>query len=159
MSQTDTINQNANIDRSSVVTTLDEIIRSFDNIENLSNNGDQLQNPEHSGIGDSDSDNHHVLDLVQEYATHTSDILRELRALRKALPATYFKNRSKIRDAFDGLEQASGKCKENAYAILDALQSGRINSRKSVDVAAGLGLIKARLSSLLQSLEGSASEI
>jgi hypothetical protein len=161
MNQIDTINQSTSVDRSAVVSTLDEIIRSFDDIETTSNNID----PQYSLVNanttedKADSNNYHVLDLVQEYASHTSDILRDLKALRKALPATYFKNRSKIRDAFERLEQASGKCQENAYAIIDTLQSRQIGSEKSGNVATGVGVIKAKLTSLLQALEGSTSDV
>jgi hypothetical protein len=160
MSQTGTINQNAGVDRNAIVNTLDEIIRSFDDIEKNGSDMEAEIGLENGNCSDDEqhAENHRVLDLVEEYTGHTNDILRDLKALRKALPATYFKNRSKIRDTFERLEQSSSKCRDNAYAIIDALQSRQANPGTATNVAAGIELIRTKLTSLLQTLESSASD-
>lgn len=77
---------------------------------------------------DSQEMTHHVLDVIDKIKNHSDDIARDLKILRKALPATYFKNRSAVRDAFERMTSNAAANQDSAYAIMDVLQSRRLSS-------------------------------
>lgn len=91
---------------------------------------------------------HLILDMVERVSNDIGDIGRDLKVLRKALPATYFKNRSKVRDTFERMQSNADKCKNNALAIMDALQFQEINSRQIGYTSQLLDEVESRLNSI-----------
>jgi len=157
MDQVNTVPQETTIDLSSIVDSLDDIIRSFSQFMSRGSSSapEQLSTPipSVSNMPETNLNTHKVLDLVQDYANHTSDVLRDLKVLRRALPATYFKNRSRIRDAFEGIEKTSAKCQANAFAIMDALQHHELMSRQSEHIADALKDVESRLNKVRNTLD------
>lgn len=156
MDQLNAIPRETTIDLNSIVDTLDDIVRSFSQF--LQNAGSSALDQESMSTApegtrpEGDGGTHEVLDLVQDYANHTSDIQRDLKALRKALPATYFKNRSRIRDTFEGIETTSAKCQANAYAIMEALQSQELMSEQYEHIANAVKDVSSKLNSVRTAL-------
>jgi chemotaxis regulatin CheY-phosphate phosphatase CheZ len=91
---------------------------------------------------------HLILDMVERVSNDTGDLGRDLKVLRKALPATYFKNRSKVRDTFERIESISDKCKNNALAIVDALQFQEMTSRQIEHTSQLLDEVESKLNSI-----------
>lgn len=91
---------------------------------------------------------HLILDMVERVSNDIGDMVRDLKVLRKALPATYFKNRSKVRDTFERMESNADKCKNNALAIMDALQFQEITSRQIGHTSQLLDAVESRLNSI-----------
>jgi chemotaxis regulatin CheY-phosphate phosphatase CheZ len=91
---------------------------------------------------------HRVLDMVEMIANESSAIVQDLTVLRKALPATYFKNRSKVRDTFEKIRRTSASCQENAFAIMDALQFQDITSQQLAHTASLLDAVETKLHSI-----------
>ena len=156
MDQVNAVPQETAIDLNSIVESLDDIIRSFSKFSHcdigLASEQASEQIPSESSMPETSLDTYKVLDLVQDYANHTSDILRDLKVLRRALPATYFKNRSRIRDAFEEIETTSAKCQTNAYAIMDALQYHDLMSKESRQIASTLNDVASRLNRVRNAL-------
>jgi hypothetical protein len=98
--------------------------------------------------GQTEEPTHLILDLVEHLSNDIGDVVRDLKVLRKALPATYFKNRSKIRDTFERMESSTGMCHDNAFAIMDALQFQEITSRQIGQTSQLLDEVEARLNSI-----------
>ena len=88
---------------------------------------------------------HRVLDMVEEITGGISDVVQDLKVLRKALPATYFKNRSKVRDTFERIVEKVEKSQDNAFAIMDALQFQDITAQQMGHTAHLLDEVEAKL--------------
>ena len=91
---------------------------------------------------------HRVLDMVEQITNDAGDMVHDLSALRKALPATYFKNRSKVRDVFEQIEKTALSCQENAFAIMDALQFQDITAQQMEHTAHLLDEVESKLHSI-----------
>ena len=91
---------------------------------------------------------HLILDMVERISNGIGDVARDLKVLRKNLPATYFKNRSKIRDTFERIESNSDKCKNDVFAIMDALQFQEITSQQISHTSQLLDEVESRLNSI-----------
>jgi chemotaxis regulatin CheY-phosphate phosphatase CheZ len=91
---------------------------------------------------------HKVLDMVEQITTESSDIVQDLAKLRKALPATYFKNRSQVRDTFERMETTAASCQETAYAIMEALQFQDITAQQMAHTASLLDAVETKLFSI-----------
>ncbi len=63
-----------------------------------------------------------VIDRVESISGMMAEIIREISTLRKTLPATYFKNRSKIRDTINSLDIKAQRNLENASKALNNLR-------------------------------------
>lgn len=98
--------------------------------------------------GRTEESTHLILDMVERVSNDIGDIAGDLKVLRKALPATYFKNRSKVRDTFERMESNADKCKNNALAIMDALQFLEITSRQIGHTSQLLDEVESRLNSI-----------
>ncbi|HER00336.1 MAG TPA: hypothetical protein ENO22_13430 [candidate division Zixibacteria bacterium] len=95
-----------------------------------------------------------TMERVENLMKITDDIVQEIGTLRKALPATYFKNRSKIRDTVNAIEEKALQNLEEAFAAFDALQLQDSMSQRILDAAARMEEIKKRLHQLLELFEG-----
>jgi chemotaxis regulatin CheY-phosphate phosphatase CheZ len=91
---------------------------------------------------------HRVLDMVEQITNDAGNMLQDLNILRKSLPATYFKNRSKVRDAFERIEKMASSSQENAFAIMDALQFQDITSQQIEHTAELLEEVETKLHSI-----------
>jgi chemotaxis protein CheZ len=91
---------------------------------------------------------HKVLDMVEEITKDAGNIVQDLKTLRRALPATYFRNRSGIRDTFERIEQTANKSQDNAFAIMDALQFQDITAQQMEHTAHLLDEVETKLHSV-----------
>ena len=91
---------------------------------------------------------HRVLDMVEQITNDAGDLLQDLSILRKSLPATYFKNRSKVRDAFERIKKTATSNQEKAFAIMDALQFQDITSQQIEHTAHLLEEVETKLHSI-----------
>ena len=92
---------------------------------------------------------HRVLDMVEEITNDTADIVQDLKVLRRALPATYFKNRSKVRDTFERIQIKAERGQDRAFAIMDALQFQDITSQQMDHAAHLLDEVETKLHSVM----------
>lgn len=92
---------------------------------------------------------HRVLDMVEEITNDAADMVQDLKVLRKALPATYFKNRSKVRDTFERLQLKAERGQDRAFAIMDALQFQDITSQQMDHAAHLLDEVESKLHSVM----------
>jgi hypothetical protein len=72
-------------------------------------------------------------------------VVQDLKLLRKALPATYFKNRSKIRDTLEGLEAKAVRSRQSVFSIMDGLQFLDMASRQTGSISHILKEVETRL--------------
>ncbi len=93
-----------------------------------------------------------VLDTVEAITTDAGDIVQELRVLKKTLPATYFKNRSKVRGAFERIEAKAGKTQKNAFSIMEVFQHREITTRHTEHATGLLEGLRSKLLALKESL-------
>ncbi len=91
---------------------------------------------------------HRVLDMVEQITNDAGNMIQDLKALRKALPATYFKNRSKVRDVFEHMEKVASSSQENAFAIMDTLQFQDITAQQMDHTAHLLDEVETKLHSI-----------
>lgn len=91
---------------------------------------------------------HQMLDMVEELTTNSMEILQNLKMLRKALPATYFKNHSKVRDTFERIETIAAKSQENAFSIMNALQFQDITAQQIQHASHLLDDVETKLHSI-----------
>jgi dsDNA-specific endonuclease/ATPase MutS2 len=63
-----------------------------------------------------------VIDRVESISGMMAEIIQDISLLRKTLPATYFKNRSKIRDTINSLDIKAQRNLENASKTLNNLR-------------------------------------
>jgi len=92
---------------------------------------------------------HRVLDMVEEITNDAADMVQDLKVLRKALPATYFKNRSKVRDTFERIQLKAERGQDRAFAIMDALQFQDITSQQMDHAAHLLDEVETKLHSVM----------
>lgn len=115
-----------------LIDSLDETVRSFKHTQS------QVSDPDsRTSASDSQETTHHVLDMIEKITNHSNDIARDLKILRKALPATYFKNRSAVRDAFERMTSNAAANQDSAYTIMDILQTRSVSSPNSDVPASG----------------------
>jgi len=96
---------------------------------------------------------HQLLDMIEEITSCSGDIVQNLKVLRKSLPATYFKNRSKVRDVFERIESKAGKSQNNAFAVMDVLQFQDITSQQMDHASHLLDEVESRLRSIKEFLD------
>ncbi|MBD3217093.1 MAG: hypothetical protein GF310_02365 [candidate division Zixibacteria bacterium] len=97
---------------------------------------------------------HQMIDRVENITKITDEIVQEIGVLRKTLPATYFKNRSKIRDTVNGIEEKAQQNLDDALVILNALQFQDITSQQVHHASTLMEEIEDRLHHLLDVFEG-----
>lgn len=95
-----------------------------------------------------------VIDRVESISTISEDIVNEITILRKALPSTYFKNRSKIRDTISHIEEKAQQNLDDAFLILNALQFQDITSQQVHHASVLMEEVEQKLHNLLSVFEG-----
>jgi methyl-accepting chemotaxis protein len=71
---------------------------------------------------DESGDQPRVIERVESITGMMAEIIQDISLLRKTLPATYFKNRSKIRDTINSLDIKAQRNLENASETLNNLR-------------------------------------
>jgi len=97
---------------------------------------------------------HRMIDTVESISKISDEIVREISDLRKALPATYFKNRSRIRDTVNSIESKARQNQDDAFVILNALQFQDITSQQVQHASTLLEEIEQRLHHILAVFDG-----
>lgn len=95
-----------------------------------------------------------VIDRVESISNISEDIVNEIGVLRKALPATYFKNRSKIRDTIGNIEGKAQQNLDDAFLILNALQFQDITSQQIHQASVLMEEVEQKLQNLLSVFDG-----
>jgi chemotaxis regulatin CheY-phosphate phosphatase CheZ len=95
-----------------------------------------------------------VIDRVESISTISEDIVNGIAVLRKALPATYFKNRSKIRDTIGSIETKAQQNLDDAFLILNALQFQDITSQQIHHASVLMEEVEQKLQNLLAVFDG-----
>jgi chemotaxis regulatin CheY-phosphate phosphatase CheZ len=72
---------------------------------------------------------HQMIDKVESISRVSEEVVQEIANLRKALPSTYFKNRSKIRDTVNRIEEKAQRNLDDVFAIVNALQSQAVTAQ------------------------------
>ena len=104
--------------------------------------------------GDTAALTQQMVERVENLMKITDDMVHEIGILRKALPATYFKNRSKIRDTFNKVEEKALQNMEEAFAVFDILQRQDCMPQQIADTAAKMEEIRLGMQKLLGLFEG-----
>ncbi len=146
----------------SLTESIDQMVESFRNLQNPIEES-RKRVPEATMQLDqinkqTEEATHRVLDMVEQITNDAGDMVRDLTTLRKALPATYFKNRSKVRDVFERMEKAASSSQDNAFAIMDALQFQDITAQQMEHTAHLLDEVETKLHSIKGFLGGDESE-
>jgi len=97
---------------------------------------------------------HQMIDKVESISKISDEIVQEIADLRKALPSTYFKNRSKIRDTVSRIEEKAQQNLDDAFVILNALQFQDITSQQVHHASTLMEEIEQRLFHLLAVFDG-----
>ncbi|NIP43131.1 MAG: hypothetical protein GWO41_02715 [candidate division Zixibacteria bacterium] len=103
--------------------------------------------------GDTAAPTQQIMERVENLMKITDGMVQEISTLRKALPATYFKNRSKIRDTFNKIEETALQNMEEAFAVFDALQALDTAPHQVAGTAAKMEGIRKGLQQLLDLIE------
>ncbi len=97
---------------------------------------------------------HRVLDMVEHITARESEIESLLKDLKRALPATYFRNSSKAKAVIERIRECAGQNQSAAYDIMDALQFQDITSQQIDHAITLLEQVQSRLQSVLMELAG-----
>ncbi len=97
---------------------------------------------------------HQMIDKVESISRISDEIVQEIADLRQALPATYFKNRSRIRDKVSSIEAKAQQNLDDAFVILNALQFQDITSQQVHHASSLMEEIENRLHQLLDVFDG-----
>lgn len=95
-----------------------------------------------------------MIDMVECITNISDEIVREIGQLRRALPATYFKNRSVVRDTVNSIEAKAQQNLDDAYVILNALQFQDITSQQVQHASTLMEEIENRLRNLMAIFKG-----
>jgi chemotaxis protein CheZ len=95
-----------------------------------------------------------VIDMVENITNISDQVVQEIGQLRHALPATYFKNRSVVRDTVNSIETKAQQNLDNAYVILNALQFQDITSQQVQHASTLMEEIENRLRNLMGIFKG-----
>jgi len=99
---------------------------------------------------------HQMIDKVESISRFSEEIVDEISELRQALPATYFKNRSRIRDKVNSIEAKAQQNLDDAFVILNALQFQDITTQQVHHASSLMEEIENRLYQLLDVFDGKA---
>ncbi len=97
---------------------------------------------------------HRVLDRVEAITAREGEIEALLKELRRALPATYFRNQSKVRAVVEKIREHARANQDDAFTILDALQFQDISTQQIKRAIALLEQLGMRLQSEISKIEG-----
>jgi chemotaxis protein CheZ len=95
-----------------------------------------------------------MIDMVECITNISDQIVQEIGQLRRALPATYFKNRSIVRDTVNSIETKAQQNLDDAYVILNALQFQDITSQQVQHASSLMEEIENRLRNLMGIFKG-----
>ncbi len=98
---------------------------------------------------------HRVLDMVEAITSREGEIEVQLKELRRALPATYFRNNSKAKRIVEKVRECAESNQNDAYAIMDALQFQDITTQQIAHAIHMLEEVETRLHDVLVELDGS----
>jgi chemotaxis regulatin CheY-phosphate phosphatase CheZ len=97
---------------------------------------------------------HQMIDKVESISKVSEEIVSDITVLRKTLPATYFKNRSKIRDTVNAIDEKSQQNLDDAFVILNALQFQDITTQQIQHASTLMEEIENRLHHILAVFDG-----
>ncbi len=97
---------------------------------------------------------HRVLDMVEAITSREGTIDAQLKELRRALPATYFRNNSKVKRIIEQVRACAESNQNDAYAIMDALQFQDITTQQIAHAIHMLEMVETRLHDVLMDLDG-----
>ncbi len=96
---------------------------------------------------------HRVLDMVEAITGREGEIEASLKELRRVLPATYFRNNSRVKRIVEKIKTDALSNQNDAYAIMDALQFQDITTQQMDHAIALLEQVENRLMDVLVSLQ------
>jgi hypothetical protein len=138
--------------------SVSDVVQDFKNMHapgpELSKNDGKKGSQTEETSGDTAAPTQQMMERVENLMKITDDMVQEIGILRKALPATYFKNRSKIRDTFNKVEEKALQNMEEAFAVFDVLQRQGSMPRQIAETAAKMEEIRLGMQKLLGLFEG-----
>ncbi|MCK4857693.1 MAG: protein phosphatase CheZ [candidate division Zixibacteria bacterium] len=94
---------------------------------------------------------HRVLDMVESITKREGEIESLLKQLQRVLPATYFRNNSRVKRVIGEIAKKTSDNQNDAYAIMDALQFQDITSQQIEHAMTVLEQVEHRLHEVLVS--------
>lgn len=97
---------------------------------------------------------HQLLDATDSISNRESDISAQLKELRKVLPATYFRNNSRVKRVYDAIKENITANQDDIFTMMNVLQFQDITAQQTAHAISLLDQVEHRLQHVLQKYDG-----